>query len=1095
MKRNCVQTSRFVYVGGVLGMSLLFLAILLLGLGPRAAAQPQSIAVGLVTDEGTLADMSFNWLSYQGLLRAEAELGVTGTVYTSTNPADYAPNLQQCADDGNELCLSVGFATAEAIWNAAQANPGTRFAIVDASWDEEYPANLRGMTFAAEEGAYLAGTLAGLMTDSDVLGVIGGMPIPPVDDFVYGYRNGAQCANLTTTVLISYAWNFGDPGLGAQLAQALMAQGADVIFAPAGGTGTGAVLTATQSGAWGIGVDVDFYRTVFMSGTVEGSEMLLTSALKRLDNAVYSTIVDVISDTFSAGTLRYDLAMEGVGIAPFHEADPSVPQEVRDALAQVEQGILDGSIDVNISCRGGPRYVDGASGLDDGGCMESAVPCGTIGYALSQAEYGDTIRVAQGTYTENLWVDDRITLEGGYEAISWTRDVDQYETIIDASGSGIVPGDWDGARVAKPGVIYDGAGYLMWYDGHNLWDEVQVGLATSNDGISWTKYLDNPVLTNTAGMWDEGGVERAPFVLWEGGVYKMWYEGERDGIRQLGYATSTNGIDWNKYASNPVLEAGPETYDQEAAAHGCVLNEGGTYKLWYHAMGDQGAIIAYATSLDGVDWTKQGPVLQPEGWEEALWGPSVLKLGDIYWMWYGVLGWDGMPAIGVVTSTDGINWSRFMPTPVLTDSAPIGDPHVITSGGTLRMWYSDYEGGAIRYAESDDGIVWVPVPENPVLTSGEPGQWGLPAVRFGPGSEGAVLDGFTVTGGRDVEMGGGVLIGAWEEVGAARYEKPAVRALAASPTMLDGRVAQADPVIVQNCTISGNQARRGGGLAVTGCWYAAVADTAILSNTATDHYGGGVRVEEGAVLSMTDSFVSGNWAPSGGGLAAETGADVTLLRTDVLSNTAGDGGGGIGLWRQSRMVVHDSVIAGNEAGWLGGGIHVSDTDPEIELCLTNCLVTGNRAEGGGVGIDNWGRAILMNVTLADNVCMGQDCVGGLFNQWDSSVATVTNSILWGNDVADFAQVSSTFAIDYSDVGTATAPVSGTGNISADPLFAGAGDYHLQVGSPCIDAGTPEGAPLADLDGNPRDATPDMGAYEVQVAPGFRILLPVVVRDA
>jgi basic membrane protein A len=323
---------------------------MLILLQPHRALEADSISVGLVTDGPTVEDGGFNWLSYQGLVRAESELGVTGNVYTATSPEDYEPNLQQCVTDGNALCLSVGFGTAEAISNVAAVNPETDFGVIDHSWDTMTD-NLRGLVFASDQAGYLAGTLAGLMSESDVIGDIGGLPIPPVDEYLYPYRNGAQCANADVTVLISYTNTFVDPELGAQFAQAMIGQGADVIFAAAGPTGNGAILTATQSAVWGIGVDVDQYYTLFMSGTITGSEKLLSSAMKRMDNAVFDTIGDVLSGTFTSGETLYDLAVDGVGLAPFHDADPDVPQAVRDELAAVNAGILDGTINIDDDCR------------------------------------------------------------------------------------------------------------------------------------------------------------------------------------------------------------------------------------------------------------------------------------------------------------------------------------------------------------------------------------------------------------------------------------------------------------------------------------------------------------------------------------------------------------------------------------------------------------------------------------------------------------------------------------------------------------------------------------------------------------------------
>jgi basic membrane protein A len=318
-------------------------------------AEADSVKIGLVPDVGGVNDLSFNWSAYQGLLRAEDELGVSGTVYTTTQPtqAHYGSKLQECIGDGNALCIAVGFNLADATLSKANANPVVDFAIVDFTYDS-YPSNLRGIDFASDEAGYLAGTLAGMMTVSDVIGAVGGMDIPPVANFIDGYRNAAQCANPDVTVLVTYTGTFMDPDLGAQTAQDMISQDADIIFGVGGLTGNGAVLTATQSSAWGIGVDTDQWLSLFMSGTMSGSDKLLSSAMKRIDNAVYDTISDELSGNFTSGTVRYGLSLQGVGLAPYHETDASVPQRVRGALARAERCIVLGVCDpLGTSC---PAY-------------------------------------------------------------------------------------------------------------------------------------------------------------------------------------------------------------------------------------------------------------------------------------------------------------------------------------------------------------------------------------------------------------------------------------------------------------------------------------------------------------------------------------------------------------------------------------------------------------------------------------------------------------------------------------------------------------------------------------------------------------------
>ncbi len=334
-----------------------FLALVALVLTSSSTARtPEAVLVGLVPSETGIDDLSFNQMAYEGLLRAESELGVTGSVYTPTSDGEYEAKLQECVDGGNALCISVGFGLANATRNIANANPGTLFAMIDVEATPP-PDNLRGLVFAADEAGYLAGTLAGLMTGSDVVGAVAGMQIPPVEAFAVPYGIAARCANPKATVLLTYTGTFGDPELGARTAQGMLDQGADVIFGVGGITGNGAILTATQSAAWAIGVDVDQYNTVFEGGAVAGADRLLSSALKRIDSGVYHTIADVVDGTFTGGTVEYGLANEGVGLAPYHEADPHVPQAVRDALEAVRLGLIAGTIDPYQPCAIARAYL------------------------------------------------------------------------------------------------------------------------------------------------------------------------------------------------------------------------------------------------------------------------------------------------------------------------------------------------------------------------------------------------------------------------------------------------------------------------------------------------------------------------------------------------------------------------------------------------------------------------------------------------------------------------------------------------------------------------------------------------------------------
>lgn len=310
-----------------------------------------TVKVGLIVDGPTPLDGGFNELAYQGLQRAQTELGIVGTVYTTTN-GQYALQFNQCVIDHNALCVGVGFSLHAAIIDAATTATTTKFALVDNIVNYP-PENLRDITFAEDEAGYLAGVLAGKLTTSNVVGAVAGMSIPPVDRFISGYRHGVLCSNpyITASVLITYANTFIDPNLGAQIAQQQIAQRADVIFNIAGPTGNGAILTATQSGQWAIGVDADQYLSLFGNGSVAGSNKLLSSAMKRVDHAVFNTVADVISGTFTAGDVRYGLNNDGVGLAPFHGADGAVSPSVRNAIETARLNIINGTLDVTDNCR------------------------------------------------------------------------------------------------------------------------------------------------------------------------------------------------------------------------------------------------------------------------------------------------------------------------------------------------------------------------------------------------------------------------------------------------------------------------------------------------------------------------------------------------------------------------------------------------------------------------------------------------------------------------------------------------------------------------------------------------------------------------
>ncbi len=316
--------------------------------------EPKSeIKAGMVTDTGGLGDKSFNDLAYAGLVRAEEEFGVEIKAIESNEIADYRPNIDQLAQAGYQAIFTVGFLMTDTTTETAGDYPEVTFGGID----QFYPSptdNLAGLLFKEHEAAYLAGVVAGLATkdtfddrlnDQNVIGFVGGMDIPPVEKFEVGFIAGARSVNPDVKVISLYAGTFDDQAKGKELALSCIDQGADVVFAAAGLTGVGSITACQEKGALFIGVDADQYETVPGSGDV-----MLTSAIKRVDNAVYETIKQVVEGTFKgAQNMEFGLAEDGVGLAPYHDFDSTVPQAIKDAVDAARSAVLDGSVTVPAS--------------------------------------------------------------------------------------------------------------------------------------------------------------------------------------------------------------------------------------------------------------------------------------------------------------------------------------------------------------------------------------------------------------------------------------------------------------------------------------------------------------------------------------------------------------------------------------------------------------------------------------------------------------------------------------------------------------------------------------------------------------------------
>ena len=302
-------------------------------------ASGSDLKIGLVTDIGGLDDRSFNFLANEGLKRAEDELGVQGRVVISKANADYVPNLSSLARQDYDLVIAVGFLMAEAVDSVAKQFPDVNFAIIDfpAAALASKPANVRGLLFKEQEAGYLAGYLAALYLQDQgadaVISSVGGQKIPPVDRYIAGYQAGAKAANPDVQTLNGYSQDFVDQAKCKEVALNHISRGAGVVFQVAGQCGLGALSAAEERNVKGIGVDAD-------QGYL--GDHILTSALKKVDVAVFQTIQSVVDGGFSGGEdTVFDVASGGVGLG---EISDDVSADIVSKVNEVQDEIAAGTL-------------------------------------------------------------------------------------------------------------------------------------------------------------------------------------------------------------------------------------------------------------------------------------------------------------------------------------------------------------------------------------------------------------------------------------------------------------------------------------------------------------------------------------------------------------------------------------------------------------------------------------------------------------------------------------------------------------------------------------------------------------------------------
>ncbi|MCY3834241.1 MAG: BMP family ABC transporter substrate-binding protein [Chloroflexi bacterium] len=309
--------------------------------------------VCLVTDLGRVNDGTFNQSAHEGAVGAADEYDLEYKFIETQAETDYEANIQTCVDEGFEVIVTVGFLIADATYAAAEANPAVYFLGVD-QFVVDGPTNYVGIQFREDQSGFMTGVLAAYVAEwleSDIIGGVYGIDIPPVKRFRNGYEQGARHVNPDLTILGVYIDSFIAPDRGASAALQFIGEGASVLFGGGGPTGSGAIVAGAQEGVYVIGVDKDEWLTTFGAGETDGSEFIISSAMKRVDQGVYDMVAMLAEGDLSAfpggGVFMMDAAMNGVGLAPPHESD--IPESVWDQVNALNAVLIAGDIETGVN--------------------------------------------------------------------------------------------------------------------------------------------------------------------------------------------------------------------------------------------------------------------------------------------------------------------------------------------------------------------------------------------------------------------------------------------------------------------------------------------------------------------------------------------------------------------------------------------------------------------------------------------------------------------------------------------------------------------------------------------------------------------------
>jgi basic membrane protein A len=309
---------------------------------PATGGQQVDLRAAMIIAQGGLGDQSYNDLANEGLTRAEEEFGIEAQRIESPDIVSQGEAvLRQAGTAGFDVVIDLEFSTAEALTALAPEFPDTQWTFMNLPIEGD---NVTSFVFAEHQGSYLAGALAALatsdtsipgMNEQKVIGAVGGTKSTGIDKFIVGFMQGAMDVDPEVEVLVSYTNDFGDAAKGRSAAEAMFEEGADIVYQIAGGAGLGIIQAAADAGVYAIGVDTD------QSGVAP--ESVLTSMVKRTDNAVYESVARAVDGTLGGETVNLDLEAGGVELGPIVNG---VPAEYIDQVDGFREQIISGEIEV-----------------------------------------------------------------------------------------------------------------------------------------------------------------------------------------------------------------------------------------------------------------------------------------------------------------------------------------------------------------------------------------------------------------------------------------------------------------------------------------------------------------------------------------------------------------------------------------------------------------------------------------------------------------------------------------------------------------------------------------------------------------------------